>query len=114
MCDPDEPPTNVGIAGQSGLSVGAIAVDPQSSAGLLDLDGRGQSAAGGGECDQRGEGDDAVKSEALVLMAFPLVLTLFTLGSCGYHVAGHTNLLPKTLNTVCIPAFTNVTPFATN
>ena len=25
---PDEPPTNVGIAGQSGLSVGAIAVDP--------------------------------------------------------------------------------------
>jgi hypothetical protein len=29
--------------------------------------------------------------------------------SCGYHVAGHTNLLPKTLNSVCIPAFSNAT-----
>ena len=37
---PDEPPSNVGVAGQSGLSVGAIAVDPQSAARLLDLDGR--------------------------------------------------------------------------
>ncbi len=32
-----------------------------------------------------------------------------TLGSCGYHVAGHTNLLPATLHSVCIPAFTNAT-----
>jgi hypothetical protein len=30
-------------------------------------------------------------------------------GSCGYHVAGKTNLLPKTVQTIAIPAFTNVT-----
>ena len=28
---PDDPPSNAGIAGQSGLSVGAIAVDPNQS-----------------------------------------------------------------------------------
>ena len=38
-----------------------------------------------------------------------LVLLAVLLSSCGYHVAGHTNLLPKTLNSVCIPAFTNLT-----
>jgi hypothetical protein len=29
--------------------------------------------------------------------------------SCGYHVAGKADLLPKSIQTVCIPAFTNVT-----
>jgi Lipopolysaccharide-assembly len=29
--------------------------------------------------------------------------------SCGYHVAGHTNLMPQTIHTICIPAFQNVT-----
>lgn len=29
--------------------------------------------------------------------------------SCGYHVAGHSDLLPKTLETICIPAFSNAT-----
>lgn len=32
-----------------------------------------------------------------------------TLFSCGYHVSGHSDLMPKTLKTVCIPAFSNVT-----
>jgi hypothetical protein len=27
--------------------------------------------------------------------------------SCGYHAAGHSDLLPKTIQTVCIPAFQN-------
>ncbi len=28
---------------------------------------------------------------------------------CGYHVSGHTDLLPKTIETVCVPAFGNAT-----
>jgi outer membrane lipopolysaccharide assembly protein LptE/RlpB len=31
------------------------------------------------------------------------------LGACGYHVAGKGDLLPKTLHTVAIPAFSNST-----
>jgi Lipopolysaccharide-assembly len=31
-----------------------------------------------------------------------VLLMALSLASCGYHVAGHTNLLPKTLQTVCI------------
>ena len=42
----------------------------------------------------------------LLLAVVPLAVTL---SSCGYHVAGHTNLLPATLHSVCIPAFTNAT-----
>jgi RNase P/RNase MRP subunit p29 len=34
---------------------------------------------------------------------------LLSLASCGYHVAGHTDLLPKSIQTVCIPAFANTT-----
>jgi len=30
-------------------------------------------------------------------------------GSCGYHVAGHADLVPKNVKTICIPAFGNVT-----
>jgi outer membrane lipopolysaccharide assembly protein LptE/RlpB len=29
--------------------------------------------------------------------------------SCGYHVGGKTNLLPKTVQTIAIPAFSNIT-----
>ena len=36
------------------------------------------------------------------------VLAVVT-SSCGYHVAGHSDLLPKTLETICIPAFSNAT-----
>jgi outer membrane lipopolysaccharide assembly protein LptE/RlpB len=32
------------------------------------------------------------------------------LAGCGYHVGGHTNLLPKTIKTIAVPAFANVTP----
>ena len=34
---------------------------------------------------------------------------LALLSSCGYHVAGHNDLLPKTIQTICIPAFHNST-----
>jgi hypothetical protein len=29
--------------------------------------------------------------------------------SCGYHVAGHSDILPKSAQTICIPAFANAT-----
>jgi hypothetical protein len=35
-------------------------------------------------------------------------LTIFVV-SCGYHVSGHSDLMPKTIQTVCIPAFKNGT-----
>ena len=45
-------------------------------------------------------------------MSFPrvaaLILTAGLLASCGYHVSGTTNLLPKTVQTIAIPAFGNV------
>ena len=31
------------------------------------------------------------------------------LTGCGYHVAGNTNLLPKNIKTIAVPAFSNVT-----
>ena len=38
-------------------------------------------------------------------------ILLLTLGvsSCGYHVAGQADLVPKTVHTIAIPAFTNTT-----
>ena len=38
----------------------------------------------------------------------PLVL-LASLTACGYHVSGHGDLMPKTIKTVAIPAFSNAT-----
>ncbi len=36
-----------------------------------------------------------------------LVLFFCVLSSCGYHVAGHSDLLPKTIKTIAVPAFGN-------
>lgn len=36
-----------------------------------------------------------------------LLLTAIGLGSCGYHIGGKTNLLPKNVQTIAIPAFGN-------
>jgi len=38
-----------------------------------------------------------------------LYFSAIILSSCGYHVAGRTNLLPKNIQTIAIPAFTNIT-----
>jgi hypothetical protein len=38
-----------------------------------------------------------------------VLIASLLLGSCGYHVAGHSDLLPKSLNSICIPAFSNAT-----
>jgi hypothetical protein len=37
------------------------------------------------------------------------VFAALALSGCGYHVAGHSDLLPKTVQTIAIPAFGNVT-----
>lgn len=38
-----------------------------------------------------------------------LAAIALTLVSCGYHVSGHADLMPKTIHSVCIPAFKNAT-----
>jgi hypothetical protein len=40
-------------------------------------------------------------------MKWLLGVIALMLSSCGYHVAGHSDLLPKSIQTVCIPAFRN-------
>lgn len=39
-----------------------------------------------------------------------LCAAVLALAGCGYHVGGHANLLPKTIKTIAVPAFGNVTP----
>jgi len=41
--------------------------------------------------------------------ALAVCLLLLTFVCCGYHVAGKADVLPKTIKTVAIPAFGNVT-----
>jgi Lipopolysaccharide-assembly len=38
-----------------------------------------------------------------------LIAVSLCAASCGYHTSGHSNLLPKTAKTICIPAFANAT-----
>jgi hypothetical protein len=38
-----------------------------------------------------------------------LVLLAGGLAGCGYHVAGHADLMPKTVKTIAVPAFANPT-----
>src|SRR5262245_10909588 len=40
---------------------------------------------------------------------FLLALWLIPLASCGYHVSGKADLLPKRIRTIAIPAFGNAT-----
>ncbi|MGB6941831.1 MAG: LptE family protein [Bryobacteraceae bacterium] len=37
------------------------------------------------------------------------IASSLALGSCGYHIAGQANLVPKTVHTVAIPPFANST-----
>jgi len=43
------------------------------------------------------------------LLYLALFLLPFALASCGYHVAGTTDVLPKNVKTIAIPAFGNIT-----
>ena len=38
-----------------------------------------------------------------------VAIFLVALSSCGYHVTGTTNLLPKSVQTIAVPAFSNAT-----
>lgn len=38
-----------------------------------------------------------------------LALLLAPLAGCGYHIAGHADLMPKSVKTIAIPAFANPT-----
>lgn len=42
-------------------------------------------------------------------LALLAALAALGLSACGYHVAGHADLVPKTVHTIAIPAFGNVT-----
>lgn len=37
------------------------------------------------------------------------LLALIPLSGCGYHVSGHTDLIPKSIQSICIPEFGNGT-----
>jgi outer membrane lipopolysaccharide assembly protein LptE/RlpB len=43
------------------------------------------------------------------LLALPFCLLTIVSASCGYHVAGTTDVLPKNVKTIAIPAFGNIT-----
>ena len=44
-----------------------------------------------------------------LLLALPFCLFTMVLASCGYHVASTTDVLPKNVKTIAIPAFGNIT-----
>jgi hypothetical protein len=44
-----------------------------------------------------------------MVIRFAAAAAFVALMSCGYHVSGHSDLLPKTIQTVCVPAFQNST-----
>jgi hypothetical protein len=50
-----------------------------------------------------------IRSSGAGAFACQCVLIIATLTSCGYHVAGHADLMPKTVKTIAIPAFANAT-----
>lgn len=41
--------------------------------------------------------------------AAAVAATALTIAGCGYHVSGKGDLLPKTMHTIAIPAFSNIT-----
>src|SRR5579864_6989195 len=46
---------------------------------------------------------------AFIRVYLRLILCSAVLSSCGYHVAGQADLVPKTVHTIAIPAFSNIT-----
>jgi hypothetical protein len=44
-----------------------------------------------------------------LLLYLGCCLSAVALSSCGYHIAGRTDLLPKNIQTIAIPAFANIT-----
>jgi hypothetical protein len=46
---------------------------------------------------------------AFISVHLRLILLGLSLSSCGYHVAGKADLVPKTVHTIAIPPFSNIT-----
>src|ERR1700687_5802297 len=44
-----------------------------------------------------------------LLLYFGCCLSSWAVSGCGYHVAGRTDLLPKNVQSIAIPAFANIT-----
>jgi hypothetical protein len=44
-----------------------------------------------------------------VIRAVPIALAGALASGCGYHVAGKADLVPKSIQTVCVPEFSNAT-----
>jgi len=42
-------------------------------------------------------------------LSFVLISIILATAGCGYHVSGHADLLPKTVKTIAIPPFANIT-----
>jgi outer membrane lipopolysaccharide assembly protein LptE/RlpB len=51
----------------------------------------------------------AATAPAALLALAALAAAIFSIAGCGYHVAGRANLLPATIKTIAVPAFTNRT-----
>ena len=51
----------------------------------------------------------ALFSSALIGVHLRLMLSCLMLSSCGYHIAGKGDLVPKSVHTIAIPAFANIT-----
>ncbi len=64
------------------------------------------TAGPGGPARTRGSAPLCLCSRPFSCRFLPLVLLL---SSCGYRVAGHADLVPKTIKTIAIPAFGNQT-----
>ena len=46
---------------------------------------------------------------ASICVYLRLITGCTVLASCGYHVAGKADLIPKSIHTICIPPFANIT-----
>jgi hypothetical protein len=44
-----------------------------------------------------------------VIKAGMAAFALAALCGCGYHVTGHSDLMPASIHTICVPAFSNLT-----
>src|SRR6266487_6771011 len=72
---------------------------------MVVLGGSGQFASSGGERGKIG-GETTRMSRARSLC---LLLAANTLCGCGYHVAGRSNALPKSIHVIAVPALENKT-----
>ena len=66
-----------------------------------------QFPAPGRERDGCGARD--VAGSAFVIARLLLCIAAVSLTGCGYHVSGHSDLLPTNIKTIAIPAFGNIT-----